>query len=232
MKKLDETIVRAVLVFGAMLTVFASPLACSSGTDTPDTGVDMHDADAPPPDGGRLGLCPQEANPACMRAGDCAADSPKESNCGGCAAYNNALCATAACTMPDRLLGGDTYNIFIGAGVLGPTLKSFASHAIAATTAGGNTITCEDIYQHRVDLTEPCYNIMESRGSRAVAQPGDVYQITLGLFPGGQKTLFVIFGYSEENSGGGPIGVSCTAVDVEAPGGGRKDVGGDMMHPI
>ncbi|MCK6546785.1 hypothetical protein L6R52_13120 [Myxococcota bacterium] len=221
-------------VLGALalaLFVGASAVACSSGDDG-DAGVDPADAGSEP-DGGRLGLCPQEPNPACMRADDCADDNTKQSNCGGCYPYNKSLCATAACTSPAVLEGGDIYNVlFIVGDALEPELKSFAGAVISSVTAGGNTITCEDVYAGRVDLNDTCYNVLDSRGFASIAQSGEAYIFTFSRFASGGRALMIVYGYSAENSAGDPIGVTCTSVDVGTPGVGRQDVPGDTMRRI
>lgn len=215
----------------AALVASALAAACAGGDDA-DAGVDPADGGSVP-DAGRLGLCPQEPNPACMRADDCADDNTKQSNCGGCYPYNRSLCATAACSMPATLEAGDIHNLlFVVGDALELEVKSFAGAVVSAVTAGGNTITCEDVYAGRIDLDDTCYNVLDSRGFAAIAQPGEAYTITFSRFASGGRALMIVYGYSAENSAGDPIGVTCISVDVGIPGVGRQDVPGDTMRRI
>lgn len=206
--------------------------ACSSEMAAADSGAEPVDGGEVVYDGGTLGLCPQEPNPACTRASDCGDDQTKQSNCGSCTPYNRSLCATARCETPAQLGAGDIHNVVFQVGSLQLELKSFTGVALAATTAGGNTITCEDVYAGRVDPADPCYNVLDSRGLAAIAQSGDTYVFTFSRFASGLRTLFLIYGHAMENSEGNPIGVSCTERDVAQPGGGREDLPGDMMRRI
>lgn len=204
--------------------------ACSSGSGEDDSGA--AGADGGVADGGRRGLCPLEPNPACTRASDCGEEAPKQSNCAACRPYNAALCKTAACETPPLLEAGDPLNLVFQVGSLEPELASFAGAVLATETAGGNTVACEDVYLGRVDLGDPCYNLVFSRGFAAIAQSGDTFTFTFSRVPGGEDSLLLVYGHALENAEGAAIGVSCTAVAISAPGGGRKDVPGDMMRRI
>lgn len=186
---------------------------------------------AEPEDAGRTGLCAQEPNPMCMRAADCMDDSSRPTNCGGCFAYNKTLCATNACETPALLGNGDIHNVVFQVGILQTELQSFAGHVIDAKTAGGNTITCEDVYAKTVDLADPCYNILDVRAFREIARQESTYTMSFSAFASGRHVLFVIHGYALQNADGNPIGISCTAYDVGAPGMGAE-VSGDMMRRI
>lgn len=210
----------------------ASLIACAdSGDGGSDSGSAPADG-ASTADGGRRALCPAEPNPACTKAADCGGENPKQSNCGGCRPYHPSICHTAVCSAPPLLDGGDPLNVIFQVGGLENQLMSFVGAVYTAGTAGGNTITCEDVYQRRVSPDEPCYNLVFSRGFAAIAQSGDTYTFTFTRFASGQRSLLLVYGYALENSEGDPIGVSCTPYDVGPPGEGRKDVPGDMMRRI
>jgi hypothetical protein len=221
---------RRYLGFVAMLAV-----ACSSENVTVDAGEDagVGELDASDePDAGRRGLCPQEANPACMRASECGDEQAPQSNCGGCYPYSRTLCTTGTCQAPETLRVGDPHTVYFNVGVLETNLKSLAGLALATETAGGNPVTCDDVYAGRVDYTNPCYNVLDSRGLSNVAQMGDTYPFLFGQIPANLRVLFVIYAYAVDASQGEPIGVTCTAHDVGPPGVGPTELMGDMMRRL
>lgn len=184
----------------------------------------------PMPDSGRRPVCPSDPNPECAQASQCMPDNSRQSNCAGCRAYNHALCVDGTCLSPPRLGSGDIINLMFAVGSLYPRLKSFAGHVIASATAGGDRLTCRDLYDSRVSVDEHCYNIIDSRGRGTIGAMGDVYPFAFSGFASGQRVLFIVYGYEMENSEGDPIGVSCTERDVGAPGDGPQNVAGDMMR--
>ena len=196
----------------------------NNGSGTPDSGADV--------DGGARALCPVEPSAACQRASECGQDdSTPPSNCGGCKPYNKRICKFGQCVEPEPLAPADPVNYLVQLAALTTEVKSFADLAIAAETAGGKILTCDDVYEKRIDLSDGCYNILTTRGS-GIAREENQYTRTFTQFPSGQQTLFVVYGYALEESVGDPIGVSCKSVDVGPPGQGRQTVAGDTMRRI
>jgi hypothetical protein len=207
-------------------------VGCSSGTDDEPMDASMPD-NGPPPDGGVRALCPMLEAPECMGADTCGEVRGPQSNCSGCFTYNQSLCSFGACESPALLAAGNPVNMrFTVEGALASRVRSFASIAIAEETAGGATVSCAEVYAEDVDLTNGCYNIVDSRGFQA-AIVGDAYPATFSRLPTERKVLLVIRGYEEDlDSMGEPIGISCTELDVGGPDGTGVDVEGDMMRLI
>jgi hypothetical protein len=217
-----------------LLATLVSAAACS-GSSATTADAQGNDPDGGPtgPDAGRPSLCPIEPNPMCTKANDCNMDNLKPSNCAACRPYNHAVCARANCEMPELLSATDILAERFDTGTaLVPRLRSFAGFIIDAETAGGNLITCADIYGGRVSLDERCYNILDSLGRGATGAMGTTYPFTFSGFASGRKALLVIYGYEMDGELGDPIGVSCTLIDPVSPGSGITNVAGDMMQPI
>lgn len=220
---------RATEVFVVACTLaIAASAACAGARLADEGGEDAGSSDLRPTEA----LCPVASGSACARASDCGSgDERPPSNCAGCVPYNAALCASAACITPARLGSGDIHQLRFQVGSE-LAVRSFASVVLADTTSGGSTIRCEDVYTHRIDPSEPCYNVVDSRGRAAISQPGDVYQIDFSGFAGVDRALFLVFGYALEGAEGKPVGVSCTEVEVSEPGRGARLVLGDRMRRL
>jgi hypothetical protein len=194
----------------------------------PDATVQM-DASEPPPDAGVRSLC-AEPGSMCMRASDCGSQDQTTGSCPGCFPYNRSLCANSSCESHEVLPTSDIHTL------RQPVLssiapKSFTGHILASTTAGGNTITCTEVYAGSVTLDNPCYNIIDTR-RYGTTLSGDVYLLTFSQFPSSLHALFVVHAYDEEGAEGNRIGISCTEYDIEAPGTGPKNVPGDTMRRL
>jgi hypothetical protein len=193
----------------------------------PDAGAAM---DASPPDTG-IGICPLDLNAPCGSASDCADDIPAPTNCAACQPYNRSVCAPDGCSTPPPLTTADTvvYRFAVTAPVV-PDLVSIAGFVLSANTAGGQVISCDDVYAGRVDLTTNCYNLLDTRGAEAIRPQGDL-AMTFTRFASGQPTLFVVYGYRQMRTRGDPIGVSCGSGMVEGPGRGPTSFAGLPMRP-
>lgn len=221
----------AALAAGLLLAL----AACSGGDDGGGGDAGFAPDAMAEPDAGVRALCPVDPNPACTRASDCMMDRNPSSNCAGCVPTNLSLCQLGQCVTPDQLSAGDPINFVftLEAGLL-QQVRSFAGVTIAAETAGGQLLTCEDVYAGRIDLTNGCYNLLATRGAgKDDIRAGDLFTVTFTRFASGQRSLFVVYGYTQdEQMQSGPIGVSCGAFDVPAPGAGLQRVPGDTMRLI
>ena len=226
-------------MFAALLLVACSETTTDSGmpmmTDASDAGPTVFpDAEV------TRSLCPQGDNTmcggnvtCCTDSTDCEDDQTPQSNCSGCLPFNHSLCVFGGCQTPSRLEGTDPINfIFNLRGSLSVDVKTFAGAAINAETAGGMVLTCDDIYGG-ADLSEQCYNIVQTRGA-AIARGDDTFIMTFTRFAAGPKLLFVVYGYAEEDSSmqTKPIGVSCGSSDRPMSGAGLTRVAGDTMRLI
>jgi hypothetical protein len=225
----------APLVARALRAVaLAAPLlasACAGGDGEPAPGVDA----GVELDGGVRALCPIPENmPLCESAGGCEGSTivPPQSNCEACLPASGTLCASGRCQTPPTLEVADIHNLrFTVDPTLRPTLTSFAQYALAAETSGGERRTCAQVYAGEVDLSDPCHNLLESRG-RDIGAPSDTYTLSFSRFASGQRVLFVVRGFALPGAAGPAIGVSCTEHETPAPGAGRVDLPGDMMRRI
>jgi hypothetical protein len=210
--------------------------ACSSGDDDGVVDASIEDAGFAP-DALPRGLCPLIDMPACTEAAGCGQVNAPQSNCGGCYSYSptmgGGICTFGACETPAR--HPKLHIVSFAVGALEPNLRSFASAGVMVETTGGDTIGCDDVYAGDVDFTNPCYNVVDSRGLADIAMVGQTYPFPFNGLPDGKKTLLIIWGYGLEESQGDPIGISCTALDVGTGGVDcmqNRCVEGDMMRPI
>lgn len=183
-------------------------------------------------DAGLPSHCPTSSTATCASAMQCEDDIPPPTNCDACVPSNLALCADASCEMPPTLASTDLYVLAVQVNPVLPDLESIGAFAVAERTAGELLIDCADVYTGEVDLTDRCYNVLESRG-HAVGQSGDTYTISFGNFASGQRTLFIMYGFTQTQARGDPVGVSCTEVDVGPPTGGQPQFfAGEPMRPL
>ena len=207
----------------------------------PDSGV-LPDADPADmgfePDAGFVPVCPDpdgpNGPPECVQAADCAADFAPPSNCSYCRAYNAAICERGTCASPP-ILGG-TEGVFMRFSIVGITaeIRSFAGAVVATETTGGATIDCGDVYGPEWDLTEVCYNWLDSRFATNLGEPAQAFPFRFGRFPGGRRVLLIVYAFGQDNARGDPLGVSCTEVDVPPAGTRNEDlqVTGDTMRQL
>jgi hypothetical protein len=210
------------------MTMVGLLVGCSSSTD--DDGIDASVVDATPiEDGGVRGLCPTLEMPECMAAGDCGeVNEPSDINCIGCLPWSRAVCTFGACESPEVLVASNPVNVYFNAeSGVASRLTSFASAALTAETSGGATITCNDVYAGDIDLTNDCYNIVDSRRF-PIQMTGDSYPAFFSRLPTERRVLLVLRGYEDQTE----IGISCTEFDVGGPDGDGVDVEGDMMRLI
>lgn len=208
--------------------------ACSD-SEMPDIdmGVAMMDAGVQE-DSGVRALCPAHSDPVCSNSEDCQFEmNPAPTNCEFCPGYvTEGLCAAAQCQTPPRIQSSGLHEVRISVVGFQTELNSFARLVMASETTGGSYVSCQDVYDGNIDFANPCYNIMDARGSNAAPNMPDVPILTFSGFPSGQRTLFIIYGFTEEGAAGDPIGVSCTEYDVGAPTDMKVTVEGDMMRRI
>lgn len=229
---------------GDAATPDAGPHADASLEPDATAGPDAAEPDAAEPDAADAAVidaglgdssapsyCPPPGA-ACDSAGDCGPDIPPPTNCEACVPSNASLCASASCETPPTLDPTDLYAIVVQVNPILPALESIGAFAIAAETAGGTILTCDDVYRG-LDLADRCVNVLDTK-SVAVGQTGDTYTVSFGGFASGQRTLFVLFGFTQIGARGAPVGVSCTAVDVGPPVGGQPPefIAGDPMRTI
>lgn len=206
-----------------------SPDATPEDAGPADTGFDAGvDAGV---DAGLPSQCPTSSTAACASAAECNDDISPPTNCDACVPSNLALCAGAACESPPTLESTDLYVIAVQVNPVLPDLESIGAFVLAERTAGDLVIDCEDIYAGQIDLTDRCYNVLDSK-SQAVVQTGDTYSVSFNSFASGQRTLFLLYGFTQTQARGQPVGVSCTEVDVSSPGTGQQFFAGDPMRPI
>lgn len=186
--------------------------------DAEDARVD--DADSTPHDAGPDAAFEPCGPPggACERAADCQPDLPPPTNCETCVRYNRSLCASGACRAPPILDGTDLYNVVVTLAPGLPPLESFSTFAIAAATAGGAPLRCQDLRDNPDLLNNTCLNVLESR-AYTLGQSGQSFAVGFVGFPGGERTLFLIRGHTEVQARGAPVASSCTEVDVGLPSG-------------
>ncbi len=222
MNHLTSTLVLAALI------PFAS--ACGDDIAAEDAGVN---ADAAPIDAGVRALCPVDTNATCVSSETCGTPGSMPPMCPFCPRYNPALCALG-CHTPPLLLTGDTQTVSFVAQGLGAVPESFGSVVLAAETAGGRYLTCQDIYDdvQRGFISEPCVNVLDSRWTDAQREGADTYRVSFSRFASELPVLFVVYAFATNRAEGIPIGVSCTARTVGAPGSGPVMIPGDSMKPI
>lgn len=224
----------------ATAAVVAAGCGDDNNTDGVDAGVQGPDAGFVPPDAGAA-LCPEGAAAACQTAVDCAPDEPAQPLCAGCPAYNHSLCAVGVCRTPDMtelLTPGDPVNyVFQMNNSLQTTVLSFVGVVIDAEAAGGQVLTCDDIYERNLTPTQlmgGCYNLVDTdRRERDPARPDNQFTLTFSRFLGERAVLLVAYGYAEAiELQTNPLGISCMATQVGAPGSGMLRVPGDTMRSI
>lgn len=242
------------MVSATLLTAGVCLLGCSDdngpngpiNNGNPDSG--FMDAEVVVADAGLLSRCPVPGNfpdntPECVQAMDCAdreklgqvaEEQPPQSNCEFCRSYNNAICNRGRCEAPERL--GPNEGILMRFSIVGfeAEIQSFAGVAVAAETTGGDEISCADVYAGTDwDLTETCFNWVDSRFNPRGGEPAQAFPVRFGGFPGGRRVLLIVYGFAEENARGEPVAFSCTEVDVQEPGTQTQmEVTGDMMRAI
>ena len=239
-------VLRNVLV--AVLISVVSGWSCSDDS-TPDEPIDMTPdattmvADAGlTPDSGVLGLCPEPSNfPAgtmyCPTLAECGMQGSPQSSCAYCLSFSDSICSLGQCSTPQRLGVTEGVQIEFNITGLASQVMSFAGFAVATETAGGTTLTCEDVYNDnwdRTTLEEPCLNRIDSRFQNNQGGVAQKFTLRFGSFPGGRRVLFIIYGFSQTGAEGDPVGISCTEVDVHEAGTRTTDLEeeGDNMRPI
>ncbi len=193
-------------------------VGCSGTDPLPDAGPTDIDA-GNEVDAGVRALCPLAANnPTCQAATDCEEDRTKPMRCEFCFASNDSICQLGQCVTPERLEQVQSIQFSFNAPDLVVDLKTFARMAVTAETSGGNEISCDDVLNGRIDWTEQCYNIIDSRANTSGGTPGGAFSVLFSQIPAGQKTLFIIYGFEQEDAMGDPIGVACAEAMVPARG--------------
>ncbi len=198
----------------------------------PDMGTIM------PTDAGVRAVCPvAENNPSCMASSDCIEVSNPPSNCGPfCPGYFNKSCITGQCVTPEEILADEPINLNVDVGALFGQVRFFVNLVLVAESAGGEALSCDTVKQNGWDYRNSCYNITDVRARKA-GNPfdGSRYLLPLSGVPASRKVIFVVYGFEEEDTSKGPIGISCTEHDVPAPGAGnsmRQIVPADKMSVI
>jgi hypothetical protein len=225
------------LLTAPQLTSLALCLVALAGCGGGDGGADAGVGDgAVATDGGMRALCPMLEAPACRRASECGTEDeePSQATCAACIKTNASACVFGACQQTPPLMVADRHDVIFDARDVAARVQSFHQLAITATSAGGLVRTCEDVYENRVALDEPCNNVVESRlRTKAEGQPsGTVYTVSFSRFPSSLRTLFIVYGYDSADTSGTRIGVSCAVHDVGAPGSGIVRMDGGRMRPL
>lgn len=205
-------------------------LACGEGATTgTDAGGDPDDAGIVA-DSGVRALCPLPENaPACEASSACGAGSDPQSNCGFCRREYASMCLAGACAAPPKM--DAIFEVRFVVGDLQPQVQSLVAIALAAETAGGLEISCEDVYQGRVNLDDPCQTVVQSR-YRGITRQEQTYGMLFTRLPSQTRMLFVIYGFAAQGAPGQPIGISCVAEEVPGPDSPPVQVVGDRMRRI
>jgi hypothetical protein len=204
----------------------SDPAPVDGGVEPPDSG--------PPPDGGIRALCPALAEPACQRASDCGEEDRPVTMCPTCPSYNHGVCTFGACASLEFLGSGDPHGVRLSAAGFTARVQSFTMVTIVPETSGGQAVTCADVYEGRVSLTDGCYNIVDVRRFQVadLTPMGDVYTLTTTQLPARTPLLFVVHGYEARDTTGAPIAVSCTAYPGSEPCQCAHPIGGDAMRAV
>ncbi|MEE2903824.1 MAG: hypothetical protein VYC39_15970 [Myxococcota bacterium] len=176
-------------------------------------------------------LCPLDPSAECQSASNCGTALPPATNCKACIPYHRSICSFGNCSTPPLLETSDTVRYFFEIGALFNNAVSFAGAVIASESAGGKKWTCEDVYAEQFDWTSSCHNALDTRGQNVI-QASSQYSMTFARFASGQTSLFIVYAYSQLDSRGSPIGVSCGEKLVGAPGKGMTIVTGGTMLPL
>jgi hypothetical protein len=195
-----------------------------------EAGPDAGPTDLGPPDSG-YDVCPSADAGGCARANDCTPDLSPPTNCAACTPYNRALCLMTTCDRPAVLQITDVYDLTFSVSPDLTGYAGFAAYVVDTESSNGLRIGCADVYAGTVDLSNRCYNVLDSRGYD-VGQAGNTFDLTFTGFAASVRAMFVIYAYAEQNQQGQRLGVSCTEVMVESPGGGRQIVQGDTMRRL
>lgn len=210
-------------------------LAGCAGDDTlMDVGVSDVDAGVVV-DAGVRALCPPpEQAPRCHTASDCQDDRTKPPRCEFCVPANDAICRMGRCETPPRLEQAQSILFSFNAPDLVNELATFARFAVTAETSGGLEITCADVLSGTVDWSEQCYNVIDSRANDRGETSGGSFTVLFSRIPAGQKTLFVVYGFEEDDAAGAPIGVACEAHMVPEAGAtsSMTEVSGGQMRSL
>lgn len=211
--------------------ILASALAACAGEEAaPQTNAGGMDAGMAL-DAGSASLCPEQAQARrCTTASDCQEDRSPPSNCAFCVPANDAICRLGECVVPERLEQTQSIVFSFNAADLVGELASFARFAVTKQTSGGLEITCEDVLGG-LDWQEQCYNVIDSRSNMSGMTSGGAFTVLFSQIPAGQPTLFVVYGFEEEDTDGAPIGVACEELVVPERGATNTATelsGGDM----
>ena len=202
---------RTMVVLGLALGGCSSSDDDSRSTDAgPLSDVGATDA------GRERGICPKFNNPECNQQDACGELRAPEPSCTGCRPFSPEFtCDFGECrnlTPP-----GNIHQIGFSVGALRNRFKSFTATLVSQTTAGGATITCEDVYADQIDLDDGCYNVVQSQGKDSDQQETEFFPFYSGT-PSG-KVLIILWGYAEEvHQQTDPVGISCTPAEIGADG--------------
>ncbi len=205
-------------------------VACSDeGSEELDAGSQDASVVA---DAGVRAQCPlPENNPSCQTATDCGNNGSSPSACEFCQqrSYNQKVCALGNCQSPELVTNTVVYRYDLGD--FSTRIKSIAGYVISEETTGGLTISCEDIYQRRLVLTESCYNVLDVRYND-LSRPGEALRLSFNMFASGRRALFIAYGFDSEGAEGSPLAASCRAHDIPPSPAERIDLDGDIMKRI
>lgn len=225
-----------VLLFASLVVA----VGCSGNSSDDDTTMTDRDAGprdgGPPPDAGVRTECTiPENNPTCMMPADCSRPREPQAQCMTCPSDTESLCLAGQCVEPETVppAGSHRYRVAI-AGFENEVL-SLVGLVVAAEMAGGVSITCDDaINRFSWDewTSNTCFNVLRSQYRLITPPVAQVYTLSFSSFASGQKSLFLAYGFTDEDVATDPIGVTCTEFDVGPAGQVNVEIMGDNLQRI
>lgn len=191
------------------LTALALVLAaCGSDPITPGADGGVADA-AEPSDGGVRALCPMLQAPACGNAAACGMATDPVNGCAGCRPHYAAACTFGACTTPTDPVA--IVNVFTDITQVRGSIRSFVVTGIAAETAGGRKLTCEDVLAGDPGIDEACMTVLDSRAYDLgeLRPTGETYPVILSRFPTSADAVILVQAFADTRGNGALIGHTC-----------------------
>lgn len=227
-------------------------LACGDTEPGPTDAGPVDTGPAPIPDSGVPSKCPIPGNRMDCTSTDMCLNptemlSAPSASCGDfcpeyavsrqCAGgFCKLLCDTGECVTPASIGSDEPLQLLMSRGGV-RTANRFVVVAMHGTTTGGETLGCDAVEADPTGFfDDPCYSVTDVRGPiEGIGVSADVFGFPLSRIPAGQRAVFVVYGFESEDTSVGPIGISCTEIDVPEAGAGMgsaQDVNGTEMTLI
>lgn len=184
--------------------------AAACGSDPVNPGADGGVADAAEPaDGGVRALCPMLQAPACTNAAACGAATDPVNGCAGCRPHYAAACTFGTCTTPADPVA--IVNVFTDITQVRGSIRSFVITGIAAETAGGKKLTCEEVLAGDPGIDETCLTVLDSRAYDLgeLRPTGETYPVILSRFPTSADALLLVQAFADTRGNGALVGHTC-----------------------